>query len=194
MDALLATIEDALKDAFEQRPGYMGKVAAALRALEELKRVNHEAKSQIYDALYQADPIVTRAVARVAVERTAQDEQWGGPAHDDTHTGTDWLEYVGHQLARANKEFIATVHDHHGKKLTVDQYKVLRDQQLEGRYAKIAALGLAALQSLYRKGLKKDAPEVKGRVYHREDCAFNYCPSPGICENNDRCQHPSVNT
>lgn len=52
MDGLIQALEEALTDTFEQRPGYMGKVAKALRALEELKLVNEDAKKSIAGVLY----------------------------------------------------------------------------------------------------------------------------------------------
>jgi hypothetical protein len=32
-------------------------------------------------------------LAEVAVERARQDEQWGGPSHDDQHHETEWYGY-----------------------------------------------------------------------------------------------------
>jgi hypothetical protein len=35
-----------------------------------------------------------RARATIIGERTRQDARWGGPGHDDTHTGNDWGEIL----------------------------------------------------------------------------------------------------
>jgi hypothetical protein len=37
----------------------------------------------------------------IRAEREAQDQQWGGPAHDDDHDGLEWLSYVLEHTAKA---------------------------------------------------------------------------------------------
>lgn len=37
----------------------------------------------------------------IRAERTRQDAEWGGPAHDDRHSSHDWLAYVVKHLGRA---------------------------------------------------------------------------------------------
>lgn len=34
------------------------------------------------------------ALGDVASERRHQDEKWGGPAHDDNHSGADWSGFI----------------------------------------------------------------------------------------------------
>jgi hypothetical protein len=36
----------------------------------------------------------------IAEERVKQDEQWGGPEHDDEHTAFEWLGIITHYLGR----------------------------------------------------------------------------------------------
>ncbi len=58
-----------------------------------------------------------RILTDVTHERHAQDDKWGGPEHDDTHTAKDWvsyivehanrvLEYTGQPAAHERKQFV----------------------------------------------------------------------------------------
>ena len=38
----------------------------------------------------------------IAEERSIQDEEWGGPAHDDSHDETDWIPIIAKFLRRAD--------------------------------------------------------------------------------------------
>jgi predicted aminopeptidase len=40
-------------------------------------------------------------IGMILDERKRQDEQWGGPEHDDEHDTAEWVEFVGKQLERA---------------------------------------------------------------------------------------------
>lgn len=62
-------------------------------------------------------------------ERDRQDEQWGGPAHDDTHDELDWSSYIDHQT---HKIVVADVDKRQG-------------------FVKIMALAMAAIESIDRK-------------------------------------------
>lgn len=64
-------------------------------------------------------------------ERTAQDQQWGGEVHDDRHKPEDWCLYIDKQrrLARDADDPI----------------------EYEARMIKIAALAVAAMESLLRR-------------------------------------------
>lgn len=44
---------------------------------------------------------VITALLDVAAERAAQDEEWGGPGHDDTHDLADWCDFLEKHTARA---------------------------------------------------------------------------------------------
>ena len=63
-------------------------------------------------------------------ERERQDQQWGGRTHDDNHSYADWIDYMEHQAS-------------------------LLDLRIGGnareRFIKIAALALAAVESIDRK-------------------------------------------
>ncbi len=62
-------------------------------------------------------------------ERLRQDKMWGGAEHDDTHDEQDWIGYIDYQLSKANDE---------GK--------------YRERFTNIAALAVAALESMDRLG------------------------------------------
>jgi hypothetical protein len=38
--------------------------------------------------------IAQNLIDEIAFERTFQDIQWGGPAHDDKHTAEEWFSYM----------------------------------------------------------------------------------------------------
>ena len=83
------------------------------------------------ERLWDAFPVAV--VGDVFLERARQDAQWGGPAHDDTHTMGDWLNLIYKQVG-------------------MTQTSTERDEaELRGRMVKIAALALAALASYERK-------------------------------------------
>ncbi len=64
----------------------------------------------------------------IAAERINQDEQWGGRQHDQAHAIDEWCEYITKQVGRARSSST--------------------DEQVKSRLVKIAALALAALESL----------------------------------------------
>jgi hypothetical protein len=65
-------------------------------------------------------------------KREEQDSEWGGPAHDDEHSLSDWLTYIDKQLGRA------------GEAVVTDTAEYRR------RLVDIAALALAAMESFDR--------------------------------------------
>jgi len=70
--------------------------------------------------------------------RANQDEQWGGPEHDDTHAAQEWLGYIQKQLDEAD---IALDPPPGGSNLDI----------YESRLIDVAALAVAAIQSNRRK-------------------------------------------
>jgi hypothetical protein len=69
-----------------------------------------------------------KVIAQVIQERRMQDRQWGGADHDDTHTHIEWLNYIHYQQNRA-----------------------LNKDKRRDAMIKIAALAVAALESIDRK-------------------------------------------
>ena len=74
----------------------------------------------------------TAAVRDVLAERKRQDAQWGGPAHDDEHDAQDWASYIRRQL----------------KRLVEVNYA---ESFARERFVKIAALAVAAVETIDRK-------------------------------------------
>lgn len=72
--------------------------------------------------------------ADIIDERRRQDHQWGGPRHDDQQAGSDWVCYISKQLAYAESC------------ISAEDFNRLRE-----RFVKIAALAVAAVQSLHRR-------------------------------------------
>lgn len=90
-------------------------------------------------------------------ERAAQDQQWGGPDHDDQHTSTEWLVF------RA------------GFEVRADTFQTYPEQR--GALIKIAALAVAQVESIDRK--RREKYEVQKRCSHCERKGFGYlrfCP------------------
>lgn len=85
----------------------------------------------VEQAVQQIDNAAERLIGEIALERVRQDEQWGGPDHDDQHTFHDWANYIYYQLRTTNG--IAPPAD------------VQRE-----RFIKVAALAVAAIESLDR--------------------------------------------
>lgn len=68
-------------------------------------------------------------------ERKRQDEEWGGPSHDDQHSALDWPGFIRKQLNRLFEEYM-------NGDWTYKDY--------DTRMAKIGALVVAGLESQYR--------------------------------------------
>lgn len=77
-----------------------------------------------------------RIFGEVDAERTAQDAQWGGPAHDDKHTPEGWLYRIDQQAGKFRYE------DAGGPGAP--------NADARARFVKIAALATAAVESIDR--------------------------------------------
>lgn len=73
-------------------------------------------------------------LAELIAERARQDAQWGGPARDDQHAPTDWLDLIDDQMMAVTQEG--------GEATGAD---VIR-----ARLIRIAALAIAGIGSLDR--------------------------------------------
>lgn len=76
----------------------------------------------------------------ILLERKNQIAQWGGAEGDDRNESFDWFIYIRHQLELAEDEYSG--------------YVSINDTAQE-RLTKIAALAIAALESMERKNNKK---------------------------------------
>ena len=69
-------------------------------------------------------------------ERERQDEKWGGPAHDDTHSIREWVSYIVAYLGKAvNRESGWGADSVLARKILI----------------KVAALAVAAVESMLRR-------------------------------------------
>jgi hypothetical protein len=99
------------------------------------------------EAILQLNKVREEFLACVLGERLNQDEQWGGPRHDDEHIYFNWLSFIRKQTM---KKFL------------------FRPSLFEVTMVKIAALAMAAYESSRRKnpvdGIKrlevKDGPHA----------------------------------
>jgi hypothetical protein len=99
------------------------------------------------------DPQI-RIMARVYNHRKFQDAQWGGPTHDDMHSVFDWTSFMGHQVDLMFEYLGAN--QLYGYKDQEESFKEfcanpVHAKQLIERFEKIAALSIAAIESLERK-------------------------------------------
>lgn len=77
----------------------------------------------------EAEVIQCEIASEIMLERCRQNAQWGGADHDDTHGAMDWARYLDYQLCK------------------ISAYP---DPETRRRYVKIAALAMAAIESLDR--------------------------------------------
>lgn len=80
---------------------------------------------------------MSKAYDSITQERRAQDAQWGGPAADDQRDIVNWTGYIEYQLIHI--DWLAQA------------ASVSRSDQYRERFVKIAALCVAAIDSLDRK-------------------------------------------
>ena len=80
----------------------------------------------------------------VSDKRFQQDAQWGGPAHDDHHIPSDWIEFIVRQMSQATGANHAVPPD----------LAAVRDRLID-----VAALAIAAAESLDRKRKKRSDTE-----------------------------------
>lgn len=67
----------------------------------------------------------------IKTERSKQDDEWGGPGHDDGHTTADWSEFIRNHVYRAE---------------TATTTETARYQ-----FVRVAALAVAAIETLDRQ-------------------------------------------
>jgi hypothetical protein len=123
------------------RPGHnaLAQLAlrlAAVRPLAPTPKTLEEAQIWLNQNApgFNGAPAVIQTIAEADIreERERQDKQWGGPAHDDEHTPSDFIGYVQRQCNLAS--------------LQLGDAAVSRS-----RFVKIAALAVAAIESIDRK-------------------------------------------
>ena len=71
---------------------------------------------------------IDKVLEQIKEVRRYQDEKWGGPAHDDGHTGFEWVEFIEKQVqGSVNPSSV--------------NFVVFREQMV-----RVAALAVAAIQ------------------------------------------------
>lgn len=76
----------------------------------------------------------------IEAERRAQDQKWGGPAHDDHHHSHDWMAYIVQHLGRAT--------------MWPFDIKIFRKQMI-----RVAALAVAAIEWVNRIEVRSQSGE-----------------------------------
>lgn len=82
---------------------------------------------------------MNRIFQEIAIERERQDNQWGGPEHDDTRLYFDWFTFIRGQIRRYTPQ-------------SKDLPKISdRVKAIRSRLVKIAALAVAGIESIDRQ-------------------------------------------
>ncbi|MDA3873984.1 MAG: hypothetical protein PF795_08480 [Kiritimatiellae bacterium] len=90
-------------------------------------------------------------------ERKRQDLKWGGPEHDDRHTCTEFRLFI---LKKMNAAAEASVFDDY--------------EEIRRRLVQVAALAIAAVESMDRKGLINDKEHRQsGAASGDSDCCHD---------------------
>lgn len=92
--------------------------------------------------LFAMNALRLLALSNICEERVRQDKQWGGRAHDDTHSQQDWLHFIYHQVGVAGAEISVPDPTRHVDDVTA---------AYRSRLVKVAALALAAIESTDRR-------------------------------------------
>lgn len=87
-------------------------------------------------------------------ERERQDEQWGGPSHDDNHYGSDFLTFIFDQVGKyRNRDFNEFKHLRGANLWSVAQ------RHARARLVKIGALAMAGIESIDRNQATESSSE-----------------------------------
>lgn len=96
-------------------------------------------------------------IEQILEERDRQDDQWGGPKHDDKHTYVDWIRFIHHQIGSLIQQ------PGSAGQLQRMMRKDANFEAFERRMVKVAALALAAVESQRRAtGRESASNEGKG--------------------------------
>ena len=106
------------------------EAAEAIDALVPGGSLTHAHRQTLHLFVSQFAGVSQSALSSIVRERAAQDDQWGGPAHDDAHCPQDFMGYIQRQIAKA---------------------EVGRMEDMRGRMVKIAAIAVASIESMDRK-------------------------------------------
>lgn len=90
-----------------------------------------------------------RAVVQVLAHRVAQDTQWGGAEHDDEHQISEFFTFILDQIDKA------ILDQFNGDGFPAPGGGYHNPQRARERLKKIAALAIAAMESLDRRGLAR---------------------------------------
>ncbi len=86
---------------------------------------------------------LARVLGDMLAERECQDAKWGGPDHDDAHDANDWIEFIWEHAAKARNALFTQATPTYRRRLI-----------------EVAALALAAVESLDRQRASESEPHV----------------------------------
>jgi hypothetical protein len=170
--AFIATIkrEDEFREKWERhslRQHRNGKRDGFADQAVQRRWVDFLAAWIVQQARRNADPVTLNVTAAsiaqaevlndVCGERTGQDAQWGGAAHDDEHMLIDFVELIAKHNALAAEGLAGTMIGQPGA--TADARR---------RWVQVAALAVAAIESLDRKTGKHRVDATLARTSERK--------------------------
>jgi predicted RNase H-like HicB family nuclease len=110
-----------------------------LGAGDTFEEALQDARSELMRAAVSIEQLrpTSPVLSEVVQERARQDAQWGGPATDDTREARDWVQFINHQVGRF-----------------VQAYMHTPPTPVREVFVKIAALAIAAVESIDRKAAR----------------------------------------
>lgn len=129
----------AIREAYLAASGTQGDLGYRVEIInydrEAEQAIPQEMPDDVFEAMMTEMAFTLSPVYQdIEDERERQDAQWGGPEHDDQHSYWDWLDYIERQSVRCQTAGLAR-----------------NIPEMRARLIKIAALSVAAVQSLDRK-------------------------------------------
>ena len=107
-------------------------------------RINQDIIVSLQKRIEEMEESVPPVYTEVVNERRRQDEQWGGPEHDDTHALRDWKSYIEYQSKCLLTKRVYESSEFKGARIEPTP-------EFRERLIKIAALAIAAVESYDRK-------------------------------------------
>jgi hypothetical protein len=95
-----------------------------------------EFAEEFYGRFMPEQQLLPNVIEEIKQERIRQDEQWGGAEHDDQHSSSLFMSLIEKQAYKA--------------------YTPNGDGKFRKRFIKIAALAIAAVESIDRKETSDD--------------------------------------
>lgn len=111
---------------------------------------HHAKKEHMAEATPHPAAANAKVIENIREERARQDAQWGGATHNDEHIPEDFFSFMRHQMTSAETEASTVSRDIYHMRLSIDQLGPKTRAAYRCRPVKIAALAVAAIESIER--------------------------------------------